>query len=218
MNNLAHDRLRDQPFLEYGRVTTLEGEAFAVETDFGRLQAKRSAGCLIKPMAGDAVLLSLDRAGRCYILSVLERAASNADRLDLDFKGQVNLNVSQGGLTLKTDGNLSLIGGEDIALASEEISVSARRGEAFIGDMSFVGRFLKTQVERIDSAAVTVEHAFKRLTQRLGNAFRFIKEHEEVQTGSTRYLVEDLLAMHTKNTDLTSEEIVKIMAEQIHLG
>ena len=41
---------------------------------------------------------------------------------------------------------------------------------------------------------------------------------EEVQSGSTRYLVEDTLTMQAKNADHTAEEIVRINAEQVHLG
>jgi len=66
--------------------------------------------------------------------------------------------------------------------------------------------------------ADTVDTVYRRLTERLINAVRFVKEDEEVQTGSTRYLVEDTLTMHSKNAVHMAEEIVTINAEQVHLG
>jgi hypothetical protein len=61
------------------------------------------------------------------------------------------------------------------------------------------------------------ENIFHRLTERLTNTFRYVTEHEEVQTGSTRYLVEETLTMHSKNAMHMAEEMVSINAEQIHL-
>jgi len=45
-----------------------------------------------------------------------------------------------------------------------------------------------------------------------------LKDHEEVQTGSTRYLVDTNLTMHSKNAMHVAEEIVTINAGQVHLG
>ncbi|RLG68848.1 MAG: hypothetical protein DRO11_08520, partial [Methanobacteriota archaeon] len=80
------------------------------------------------------------------------------------------------------------------------------------------GKIFNLQVKHIKTVSATVENVCKRLTQRLKDSFRFVKDLEEVQTGSTRYLVEDTLNMHSKNTVLMSEEIVTINGEQIHLG
>jgi hypothetical protein len=174
-------------------------------------------GCLIRPKQGDKVLLSLDGSGQGYILSVLERELAG-DRTDMDFQGNVCLNVKQGDFVIQSDRDISLISNNHLHCASDEFSISARRGKALVNTMTLVGHAVSTQVERITAVALNVEHTFRRFTQRLENAFRFIKDHEEIQTKSTRYLVDDLMAVHTKNTDLTSEEIVKINAEQIHLG
>jgi hypothetical protein len=63
-----------------------------------------------------------------------------------------------------------------------------------------------------------VDHIFDRLTQRLKNHTRYVEDQEEVQTGSSRYLVEDLLTVQTKNTLHQAEEIITLNGEQIHLG
>ena len=121
-------------------------------------------------------------------------------------------------MLVRTDKDVSLVSGAGAAVVAEDVSVSARSGEFMFDALSYVGRAVECRVESLWTTAREVEQTVRTLTQRLRNAFRFVEEHEEVQTNSTRYLVEDLLAMHTKNTDLTSEEIVKVTADQIHLG
>jgi uncharacterized protein YktB (UPF0637 family) len=81
-----------------------------------------------------------------------------------------------------------------------------------------VAKVFQGQVKRIKMVANTVENTFRRLTQRLQDAFRFVQDHEEIQTGSTRYLVEDTLTINAKNAVHMAEEIVTINAEQVHLG
>ena len=63
-----------------------------------------------------------------------------------------------------------------------------------------------------------MDQTVRRLTQRLQDSFRFVKDHDETQAGSTRYLVEDTLTMNAKNAVHMAEEIVTINAEQVHLG
>lgn len=218
MKNLAHKKAHQSPVLEYGRILSHADGTFCVRTDFGETQARQAVGCLIRPREGDKVLLSLNGEDNDYILSVLEHDPETGDRTDMDFQGNVNLNVSRGSLVVQADQDISLISNDQIHCATDEITLNAKHGKVFVDAMSLVGRTVATQVERITAVALNVEQTFRRLTQRLDNAFRFIKEHEEVQSQSTRYLVDDLMAVHTKNTDLTSEEIVKINAEQIHLG
>jgi hypothetical protein len=218
MNNLARNEKYEQPFMAYGRVIEEGNRVFEVEAEFGSIKAARAAGCLLRPGVGDEVLLSVDDSGRCYILSVLERASDSEEPSLLDFEGDVSLNVRQGGLAVHTDDDVSLVSGAGAMVSSEEVSVHARRGEVLIDGLSFIGRALDCQIGRIRTTARTMDQTVRTLTQRLKNAFRYVEEHEEVQTNTTRYVVDDLMAMHTKNTDLTSKEVVKVMAEQIHLG
>ena len=216
MDNLARKKDYEEPFMAYGRVTGENGRWFEAVTEFGAVRAVRAAGCLLRPAVGDEVLLSAHVSGRCYVLSVLERAEGKT--AELDFDGQVNLNVRGGGLAVHSEMDVSVVSEAGTAVACQDISVHARQGDVVMDRVSFVGRAVDCQVDRIFAAARSVEQTFRTLTQRLKNVFRYVEEHEEVQTNTTRYLVEDLLAMHTKNTDLTSEEVVKVMAEQIHLA
>jgi Protein of unknown function (DUF3540) len=210
MEHLARKEEDLQPYLEYGVVQVENESSFTVQTAFGPVQGEQAVGCLVRPVPGDTVLLSVDEAGDCFILCVLRRETGEKARTELSFNGDVDLRVQGGDLTVSS--------GKRIAFASSKISMHADAGEAVIDKFSFTGRVFRSQVKRILVVANTVEHVFRRFTQRLQDSFRFVKDHEEVQTGNTRYLVEDTLTMHAKNANHMAEELVTINAEQIHLG
>ncbi|MEW5723554.1 MAG: DUF3540 domain-containing protein [Thermodesulfobacteriota bacterium] len=198
-----------QPDLRYGEVVGRCGQDFWVETGLGRLRAGRALGCLVLPRLGDRVLLSADAAGECWVLSVLSRGEAGESGTDLLFEGPVNLRV-EGGLTIAAR--------EELAWTANKITVSAHEAEASVGKVSFLGQTLEAQFEWIKAVAVRVDQVFERLTQRLFESLRFVREHEEVQTGSTRLLVEDTFTVQARNAVHQAEEIYKIDAGQVHLG
>jgi hypothetical protein len=218
MQNLAKNMEQIQPSLEYGRIVAGDAERFIVQGTCGPVQAVAAASCLIQPKAGDKVLIATDGAGESYILSVLKQADNKAARTRIVFDGQVDLVVNGGGLSLTADADLSLAANEKMAFSSGKISVHAGSGEAVIERICLVAKVFQGQVKRIKMVANTVENTFRRLTQRLQDAFRFVQDHEEIQTGSTRYLVEDTLTINARNAVHMAEEIVTINAEQVHLG
>ena len=202
------------PSLEYGFVRTGTSGRFEVETAFGTILAARAVSCLVEPAAGDKVLLSVDLAGAAYVLSVLESASP----VTLAVDGDTRLAVRGGSLTLAADKDLALSCPGELTAASGEISVHASRGSAVIDRMSFMGQTLKTQFKRVRCVAKSVDQMFKRFTLRAQESSRFVKEHDEVQAGSQRVLVEDLCALHAKNHSIMAEDQVVINAEQIHMG
>jgi len=218
MQELASKIENTQPILEYGHISEVNGRHFTVLTSYGEIVTERAVSCLVQPEMGDTVLLSLDMPGNNFILSVLRRDAGKRGETSILFDGEVNLHVNDGNLSLTSDKGITVGSREDVTCVGRKLSVHADEGEVTIKNCSFLGTFLHVQVERFKHVADIADSIYRRWTQRLENAFRFVKEEEEVQTGSTRYLVEDTLTMHSKNAVHMSEEIVTINAEQIHLG
>ncbi len=199
----------DPPSLEYGTVAE-DADGFLVETPSGTYRAEKAAGCLLNPSLGDFVLTCFESSGRCYILSVLEKNPASVRSNDLVFNGDTTLHVQ--------NGSMHIISDEETSLTSDTLSLSANRAEATFGRFSFISSVLSAQIQNIRCVAAKVENIFQQLTERLIDSFRFIKEHEEVQTGSSRYVVETNLTMHSKNALHVAEEIVTVNGEQIHLG
>jgi len=218
MDNLAQKNQYAQPVLEYGVVASAREKTLLVFTDMGCQEAIAAAGCIIKPEKGDIVILSVDGTGKSYILSVLERTDSLHQETTLQFDGQVHLNVRGGGLRLTTDEALSFASREKMILASPQIEVDANEGTVSIEKMSFIGKIFQAQIEKIKIVADTIDSIYRRAVQRLTSSYRYIEEHEEIQSASTRMLVDGTLTMQTKNTMHIAEGHIKIDAEQIHLG
>ena len=218
MKSLAKKQKEASPILEYGIVAEADKGVLFVFTDGEIYEAQPAVSCLISPEKGDMVLLSFNAAGRCYILSVLERPGGDEAPKTLSLDGQVKLRIRRGGLNIAADEALSLTAKRGIALATAALTVDAGKGEARIEDFSFFGRCFQSRVEAVRHIADTLDTVIRRVVQRLTSSYRYIEEHEEVQSASTRMLVEGTLTMQTQNTMHTAEGHIKIDAEQIHLG
>jgi hypothetical protein len=207
MHEHAPNLVNLAPVLEYGLVEHVEEHALRVSTEHGIYAARRAKSCILAPTPGDAVLLCTDALGNCFILAVLTGAEESST---LAFQGDLRVQVRGGDLSLATDQELSCNAGR--------LHLSAPEAEARLGSVSLLAGLVRAQCRTLALVAETLEQSARSLTQRLGSLFRSVEEHAEVQAGSARYIVEDTLAVHTKNSVHIAEEDVKIDAEQIHLG
>ena len=199
-----------QPVMEYGIIDSLLDGFFGVSTEMGVLKASRAVSCIVAPEAGDVVLISLDDIGTCYILSILERAERSQGKTDLAFDGNVNIKVNGGSLSLASD--------EGLSLASPNFDLNAQEATVRIDKTSFFGGLVENNVAKLKLLAESMDSIIKRTVERVRSSYRYVEEHEEVQSASTRMIVDGTLTMHTKNTMHIAEGHVKIDAEQIHLG
>ncbi|PKN63285.1 MAG: hypothetical protein CVU57_19530 [Deltaproteobacteria bacterium HGW-Deltaproteobacteria-15] len=214
MEKLARIHPETEPFLTCGSVTEDLGGSFFLATPHGRLEARRAVSCLVRPMAGDEVLLSINGAST-HIISVLERSGTETE---LDIPGQVTLRATEGSLTLSAIGPISLTSSAAVGMSAPYLQVQAQEGEVQIERLSFVGRTVKSACEAFSLAARTIDQSARQLVQRLGSAFRYVEEHDELQAGSARQLVDGTMVVQTRNTVHLAEQHIKLDAEQIHLG
>ncbi|HOW55200.1 MAG TPA: DUF3540 domain-containing protein [Syntrophorhabdaceae bacterium] len=209
--NITAKKMDDiQPALEYGVIEAPCEGGFLVVTDMGAVEASAAVSCLVAPVPGDVVLLSIDGMGRCYILSILERPQAAQGQTELSFDGDVNLAVRGGRMSITSD--------EALSFASGEFELNAHQGTVRIDNASFFGRAVENHIARLKIVAEAVDSIVRRAVQRFTSSYRYVEEHEEVQSASMRMIVDGTLTMHTKNTMHIAEGHVKIDAEQIHLG
>lgn len=199
-----------QPVLEYGMVAAPCEGGFVVTSDSGIIEASVAVSCLVTPEVGDVVLFSLDESGSSYILAILERPERAQMATELSFDGDLSIRVKGGGMSLASD--------ESLSLASKDFELSAEKGRVTIEKASFFGRLVENNIERIKVVADAMDSIIRRAVQRFTSSYRYVEEHEEVQSASTRMIVDGTLTMHTKNTMHVAEGHVKIDAEQIHLA
>jgi hypothetical protein len=199
-----------QPTLEYGMVATPCTGGFVVTSDRGITEASVAVSCLVTPEAGDVVLISMDESGCSYVLSILERPQKERRTTELSFDGDLSIRVEGGGMSLASD--------EVLSLASKDFELAAVTGRVTIEKASFFGRLVENHIEKIRVVAEAMDSIIRRAVQRFTSSYRYVEEHEEIQSASTRMIVDGTLTMHTKNTMHIAEGHVKIDAEQIHLA
>ena len=213
------ERINEQlPFLSYGLVNERREDGWIVSTQSHMYSAQKAAGCLLLPEPGDVVLLSLDDEGVCFVLSVLERGGEKPVKNRIAIDGSTDLHVQHGDLSITSDRDINLASDKNITCITDRITIQAQKGRAVLKHMTVLGQVLINQAQKIKSIAGSAEYMYKRLTQRLGNSYRYVAEHDEIQSNTTRRVVEDLMTVQTGNTCHLAEETIKIDAEHINLG
>lgn len=199
-----------QPTLEYGVIASPCEGGFMVTSDQGIINAGVAMSCLVTPETGDVVLISMDESGCAYVLSILERPQGTKGGTELSFDGDLSIMVHGGTMSLASE--------DSLALASRNFELTADKARVTIEKASFFGRLVENNIERIRIVAEAMDSIVRRAVQRFTSSYRYVEEHEEIQSASTRMIVDGTLTMHTKNTMHIAEGHVKIDAEQIHLA
>ena len=198
-----------------GRVTRVEGATVAVRTGHGEVIANRAASCLLEPTAGDLVLLASVSTGESYVLGVLERENDGPARLsfekdvELHTPGQLSLH-GVNGVRLVSDGALSLLG--------RSLDAVAREGTLLLRSLHVVSQAVQADTGKLKFLAQVVESTVDRLSARFGNVYRRVDELEQVQAGQVQMRVDGNLDLRGGNTLVTAERLVKVNAEQVHMG
>ena len=203
-----------------GLITGRTGLYYHVQTPAAGLRAQKASSCLLVPETGDRVLIFSDPGDpeAHFILSVLSRSTESPVENQVAFDGPTRLRVSDGDLQLQSEQDVRVAAAGRFDLASHEIRAHAHKAETTIDECTVFGRMLKVQVEVVKSAARLVDQLVKRFTLRADNSVRYVREHDETQAESARYLTEKTLTMHSKNAVHTGEELVSINGGQINLS
>lgn len=203
--------------LGYGTVAGCNGREIIVQTSAGQTKARRAAGCLLVPAAGDQVLLSEDNFGRVYVLSILERPDHPAEN-QIALNGDTRLTVADGDLTIAAEKGVAMASPAHVSLSAGELQVHAARADIGLDETTVAGTSLNASFERIRTMARSMDTFIKSWVQRMSSCFRYVREVDETQAASARQLVEGTLTVQTGNSVHMAEGHVKIDAEQIHLG
>jgi hypothetical protein len=197
-----------------GRVARSDGDHYVVRTGRGELAATRAASCLLEPGAGDLVLLVRSSTEGCYVLSVLERGSGRAR---VSFGADVEL-CSDGELSLRGDRGVRVLSEGGIELLSKRLAAVAREGKFVLRSLSLLSEGLHAETGKLKFLSQAVEATVERLSAKFGNVYRKVEELEQVRAGQLHLRVDGNLDLRGKNSLLTAERLVKLNADQIHMG
>ena len=214
MTNLATELDATTAVEEVGTVQRI-GEAIVVLTGSGRYAAKRAISCLVEPVLDDTVLLATAADGRSWVLAVLEREATG---VVLSVDGDLELRPRAGRVAIKSTEGVSIASGGDVSVAAKSVDVNALDGRVVFQRLSYLGRLVRSEVEKVKVFAGTFDAVMDRFSQQVKRSYRRVEELYQLRAESIDHTADKTMNLQAKNTLVSAEQLVKVNGDQIHLG
>lgn len=182
----------------------------------GAMRAARIAfGCLIQPEPGDLVLTS-QAAGAIWITSVLERRSDTPPRLWAE--GNLGIVSARGDISLTAARTVDIAAGANIRGAAPEIDLHASVARFVLDELLHIGRRVSWYVSRLRSIGETVETFADHVLTRAKCSSRFIEESDQTRARDIDHRAEGKLQLHAEVAFITADTVVRVDADQIHMG
>ncbi|BDG71415.1 DUF3540 domain-containing protein [Roseomonas fluvialis] len=184
---------------ESARVIAQEGEAFTILRGPERETALRAFSCLVEPAAGDLVLIGRAE-GQAFILAVLARRGAAPMRLA----------VPDGATIAAPQGRIAIEAGT-FDLCADATSVTTRSMAVTAGqtDASF---------GRISLLAEAIETIAQRIIGRFRRSVRIVEESDQLRARHVDQRASGHMHLRGDAVTLQGSALVKLRADQIHLG
>ena len=215
MSDLAN-QLDTTAVQETGTVIAEVGDGYLVRAQAGDYRARRATSCLLEPRPDDLVLLASLADGRCYLLAVLDR--DKGDKATVCVDGDLELRVDAGRFTVAAQQGVGITSAKDVSLVSGSLEVNTLAGKVVVQSLSYLGRTLVTEIEKVKTFAGAIDQVLERFSQRVKRSYRTVEELDQVRAERVDYSAKKNMSLRGHNTVVTAEELVKIDGEQIHLG
>lgn len=176
------------------------------------VEAKRAAGCLLRPEAGDCVLCHAQPGEPVYVLSVLERTAGAPV---LDVEG--DLTIRAGGLLGFDAQDVRIGAGGGLKLEATEMSLTASTGRMRFLGLDLLAGKLSARLGHLASVASNIDSVADSLTQKLRASVREVGT-EIVRAGGIRQFVRERYLLRSGRASILADEDVTVDAKQINLG
>jgi hypothetical protein len=204
-------------FEETGRVLALREDGSAlVRTASGEHPAERAVSCLVAPEVGDLVLVARPPDETAFVLAVLRRDPSVGTRVAI--AGDLDLELASGRLRVAAQEGVELCAARDVCVAAGGLQVTAGEGRVVLGGLSFLGDVVRAEVDAVKLFASRFDAVLERVSQRVQRSYRTVAETDHVRAQRIDYAAEKTASVHGENTLVTADALVKVDAEQIHMG
>ena len=192
-----------------------EGREARIGCD-GAIRAARIAfGCLVQPEPGDCVLTSL-ADGTIWVVAVLERRSDAPARLWAE--GDLGLVSAHGDISLTAERSVDIGAGTSVRAAAPEIDLHAGVARFVLDELIQVGRRVSWYVSKLRSMGEVVETFADHVLTRAKRSSRFIEESDQMRAGDIDHRAEGTLQLHADVAFVTADTVVRVDADQIHMG
>jgi hypothetical protein len=179
-------------------VLARDGVGFSVLREGQAEPALRAFACLVEPEPGDLVLVA-PAEGACFILAVLARRSDAPMRLALPEGASIG---APGRLGLAAD-TLDLQAGQT-RLTTQGLDVVAGRTEASLGRVALLAEAIETLAQRI--------------VGRFRRSIRVVEETDQLRARDIDQRAGGHLHLRGDAVTVQGTALVKLRADQIHLG
>lgn len=180
------------------------------------LRCRRAASCLLLPAPGDTVMVAGPHDEALYLIAVVAQADSSQATLAVD--GDLRLQSRRGGIAIRGAGAIELQSDTAVATRSPQWTLAAERAQCTVSELDYQGAEVRFSVLVSRFVGRACEVVLDRLHLLTRSSFRITEEVEQVRAGQIDMQASRTLRLHAKNTLVTSRELVKVDAEQIHMG
>lgn len=210
-------QLRYDPVQLLGAVIRYEGkERWRVRCDGKDWLVARAASCLLLPAVGDEVLMAGPIPERVYLIAVIRQADPTAAHLAL--QGDVHIASTQGRISMKAAEGLDFSAGAGIGMSSESFDLSSKRAKLTIDDLDYLGRQASFAVTKASWVGAACDVVVDRISQVADSVLRLVRKSDQIRAGRLDYEAEESVRLHGGHTLLTAKNLVKVDADQIHMG
>jgi hypothetical protein len=192
-----------------------DGRNARIEHNGHILEARVAFGCVVRPEPGDRVLTGRTD-GALWVISVLERS-SDAPML-LWAEGDVSVVSMRGDVSLTAARSVSLDGGERVRIAAAEIDLHAGVARFVLDEMVQIGRRASLLVGKIRYVGEMIETFAEHVLTRAQRSSRFIEASDQLRAGDMDHRAEGTLQMRAGTMLLSADAVVRVDADQIHMG
>jgi hypothetical protein len=178
-------------------------------------EARVAFGCIVQPEPGDRVLTGM-ADGTIWVTSVLERSSDAPMRLWAE--GDVSLVSLRGNVSLTAGRSVDVDAGERARIAAPEIDLHAGVARFVLDELVQVGRKASLCVKKIRHVGDMIETFAEHVLVRAQRGSRFIEESDQLRAGDIDHRAETTLQMRSRSMFMTADTVVRMDADQIHMG
>ena len=203
------------PLQTISTVSALGDDTYIVQIHHAALPARRALSCLLEPALGDRVWV-VGEDGAYFITAVLERP--EAAPLQLAMEGDVNLAVRNGRLNIAATKGIELATSQALGLTAGELNVKAKSGHFLVEQIHCLGQRLLAELAEIKLFGQFFDSVLERISLRVKRSYKTVEEVDMLRSEQIDFRAGKNLHLHGQNALMSAKELVKIDAEQIHLG
>jgi len=196
-------------------VLARDGRDARIERDGAVVAARVAFSCLVQPEPGDRVLTGM-ADGTIWVISVLERTSDAPMRLWAE--GDVSIVSTHGDVSLVAGRSVNVDGAERARIAAPEIDLHAGLASFVLDELVQIGRKASLFVKNIRQVGEMMETFAEHVLVRAQRGSRFIEESDQLRAGDIDHRAEGTLQMRAKSMFMTADTVVRMDADQIHMG